>query len=113
MDLATCIVGDLSSDIFNNIEKLNLSEKYNTEESIRNNSQPVSNETNSVTLRIENELHNKSDNSVMETCDKDEISDLKETGTDKIRSDKTLLERRRVSLPEITTKPNSKAIKVR
>lgn len=113
MDLATCIVGDLSSDIFNNIEKLNLSEKYNTEESIRNNSQPVSNETNSVTLRIENELHNKSDNNVMETCDKDEISDLKETGTDKIRSDKTLLERRRVSLPEITTKPNSKAIKVR
>lgn len=106
-DIATCIVGDLSSDIFSNIEKLNLSEKYENDEISTDDKETKASE---VTLRIEDETGTKTN---QQTCDNDDFCVLPNNTNDKLRTAKTLLERRRVSLPEITTKPNSKAIKVR
>lgn len=113
IDLATCIVGDLSSDIFSNIEKLNLSEKYMDEVekiSVENTDELNKyNASHEVTLHIEDETDQKK---ATTKCDPD-IKDGTNYDNERYKTEQTLLERRRVSLPEITTIPNMKAIRIK
>ncbi|XP_045178318.2 uncharacterized protein LOC123538349 isoform X2 [Mercenaria mercenaria] len=119
IDLTTCIVGDLSSDIFSNIEKLNLSEKYKDdeetaiEEKTEESSHVKHNEL--VSLHIEDETVCVKTEEESKHCDddKDEFEMKINIDQEQFKTEKSLLERRRVSLPEITTIPNLKAIKIK
>lgn len=78
-----------------------------TEELNKNNA------SHEVTLHIEDETDQKK---ATTKCDF-EIKDDFEEGTsydrERYKTEQTLLERRRVSLPEITTIPNLKAIRIK
>jgi hypothetical protein len=121
IDLATCIVGDLSYDIFSNIEKLNLSEKYRDNEEavcVDKKSEDSGHVTSRlpVSLHIEDETARAADGNEMKDLDADKDDKLEtkiNTDQERFQTEKSLLERRRVSLPEITTIPNLKAIRIK
>ena len=121
IDLATCIVGDLSNDIFSNIEKLNLNEKYKDNEDAVSADKKSENSSNvsrnqPVSLYIEDETAGATDGNAVKDldADKDDKFETKiNTDQERFKAEKSLLERRRVSLPEITTIPNLKAIRIK
>lgn len=112
IDIATCIVGDLSSDIFSNIEKLNLCEKYKddtiTEGILEELDQNKT--SHNVSLHIEDETECIKVSERNKNCDTDSKTNADQ---EQFKTEMTLLERRRVSLPEITTIPNLNAKKIK
>ncbi|KAL4216867.1 hypothetical protein ACF0H5_023329 [Mactra antiquata] len=126
IDIASCIVGDLSSDIFSNIEKLNWRNKFEDEEMTIVNKEEhemvekLENLTTSVQIVNESfSVQNSTKVEALTVCDtsdtkeKQSVEILEKSEIDSNKSEQTLLERRRVSLPEITTTPNVNAVKVR
>lgn len=127
IDIASCIVGDLSSDIFSNIEKLNWRNKFEDEVAPPTGKDESGvmekNDNQKASIQIVNESFCDQTSTRTEddklVCDKTEPKDLKtfeiadDNEQDNDKCDKSLLERRRVSLPEITTTPNVNAVKIR
>lgn len=111
IDMATCIVGDLSSDIFSNIEKLNLCEKYKDETTHADEQKTEDklhcHKRNNMSLHIEDETECNKGSAKCDTEVKINSEQLES------KTEMTLLERRRVSLPEITAIPNLKAIRIK
>lgn len=116
IDMTMNIVQDFSNEIFSNIEQLN---RNSLIVSGGDNCDKENKNCNKTLVYIEDETDcyrsNKND-----TLTKDSEKNL--AAMDKCRehrksacsdADKTLLERRRVSLPEITALPNIRAIKIR
>ncbi|KAH3787471.1 hypothetical protein DPMN_165595 [Dreissena polymorpha] len=134
IDLTIDIVKDFSSEIFNNIEKLNKRTSIAAEDaksgdagsdnkggtSQSNTSLHFENETETESVTRDASMRNKKaivkedlkGDSVAMSADSKPGATSGCTGA-RAPAEMTLLERRRVSLPEITAMPNMRAIKIR
>lgn len=117
IDLTMDIVKDFSDEIFSNIEQLNRNSLIATHKTDNNSCNKL---CTTAIVHLEDETKsydcNKRDtltrDSVISNDQKDKTKDdCEQTGASD--DSKTLLERRRVSLPEITSLPNIRAIRIR
>ena len=121
VDLTMDIVKDFSNEIFNNIEQLNKRRSL-----VEKQTDGSAEKGSDVSLTIEDETADNSHDisarkpkhvtkHLMETRPVKDVKSSKKDGRhiDVDGAEKSLLERRRVSLPEITTIPNVRAIRIR
>ncbi|WAR22481.1 hypothetical protein MAR_016455 [Mya arenaria] len=124
IDMTMDIVKDFSNEIFNNIEQLNkrrsLIETSKTDDVQKlgsNASLHIEDETSNVQIKVNDENHTTTQGIKIHKEDegKCKLSSVSEEKgqSEECQSEKSLLERRRVSLPEITAIPNIRAIRIR
>ena len=119
IDMTMDIVKDFSDEIFSNIEQLNRNSVLGTTTDTTNSEKQCT----AAIIHIEDETcrYTKSDTLTRDNiASYDEITGLKDKSKEEdgdvtgcLIENKTLLERRRVSLPEVTTLPNIRAIRIR
>lgn len=118
IDLTMDIVKDFSDEIFSNIEQLNRNSLIATNNADTNGDKHCV--TAIVHIEDESDTYRYNNKHDTLTRDNERSADVKNKSkegdsekTEAGEDGKTLLERRRVSLPEITSLPNIRAIRIR